>query len=89
MRERTAHLEGLRWAVEDSTNMPHADETFDVVVDKAVFDALAGVMAFCQMPSVTLPSDPVSCTITIVLGQLCEVRALSSLAAYTVGWFRW
>jgi len=41
MAERTRDLEGLHWAVEDATCMPHAMETFDAIIDKGTYDALA------------------------------------------------
>ena len=42
MRERTANITGLHWAAEDALSMPHhADGSFDAVVDKGTFDALA------------------------------------------------
>ena len=41
MAERTRGCEGLHWAVEDATCMPHAKETFDAIIDKGTYDALA------------------------------------------------
>jgi hypothetical protein len=41
MAERTRDCEGLHWAVEDATCMPHAMETFDAIIDKGTYDALA------------------------------------------------
>ena len=41
MAERTRDCEGLYWAVEDATCMPHAMETFDAIIDKGTYDALA------------------------------------------------
>jgi hypothetical protein len=41
MADRTRDCEGLHWAVEDATCMPHAMETFDAIIDKGTYDALA------------------------------------------------
>lgn len=42
MRQRTAGCHGLQWAVEDATALSYPPSTFDAVIDKGVYDALAG-----------------------------------------------